>query len=236
MNDSAIMFILIPIIVAAAAVGIYYSYLAAKKRREAFLALAAELGFTFDPNKDRSHDEYYAHFEIFRKGHSRAAYNTLSGQTTIDDRQFSIKMGDFTYKVTRHSGKNRTTSTYNFSYLIVHLPFALVPDVLIRPENLFDKLAGAIGFDDIDFESIEFSKRFLVKSKDKRFAYDLIHPRMMEFMLASKPPCIDLENGRCCLSDGSRRWTPDQFKSHMQFMAQFIDLWPDHLTKQLDSP
>ncbi len=235
MNDSAIMFIIVPIVIAAVAVGIYYSYLAAKKRREALIALATELGFTFDPGKDRSHDDLYAHFEIFRKGHSRTAYNTLRGETTIDDRQYSIKMGDFTYKVTQSSGKSSSTTTYNFSYLIVHLPFARIPDVLIRPENFFDKIAGAFGFDDIDFESIEFSKRFLVKSKDNRFAYDLIHPRMMEFLLASKPPCIDLENGRCCLADGSRRWTPEQFKSFIQFMAQFIDLWPDHLTRQLDS-
>ena len=235
MSDSAIMFIVVPIVIAAVAVGIYYSYLASKKRREALIALATELGFTFDPGKDRSHDDFYAHFEIFRKGHSRAAYNTLRGETTIDDRQYSIKMGDFKYKVTHHSGKSTSTTTYNFSYVIVHLPFAQVPDLLIRPENFFDKIAGTFGFDDIDFESVEFSRRFLVKSKDKRFAYDLIHPRMMEFLLAYKPPCIDLENGRCCLADGSRRWTPEQFKSFIQFMAQFIDLWPDHLTRQLDS-
>ena len=46
----------------------------------------------------------------------------------------------------------RTTRTHRFSYLIVHLPFSGLPDLLIRPEGVFDKMAGAFGFDDIDFE------------------------------------------------------------------------------------
>ena len=144
-------------------------------------------------------------------------------------------MGDFTYKVTTHSGKSSSTRTYRFSYLIVHLPFGRVPDLLIRREGLFDKLAGAFGFDDIDFESAEFSRRFFVKSTDKRFAYDVIHPRMMEFLLAGEPPAIDIEYGRCCLSNGRRRWEPHEFKGRVDWIRRFFDHWPDHLTANLES-
>ena len=63
-------------------------------------------------------------------------------------------------------------------------PILLEP-LFIRPENFFDKLTEFIGFNDIDFESAEFSKKFYVKSPDKKWAYDIIHPRMMEFLLAS---------------------------------------------------
>ena len=117
----------------------------------------------------------------------------------------------------------------------MHLPFGMTPDLLIRPEGLFDKIKGAFGFDDIDFESEEFSRRFHVKSSDRRFAYDVLHPRMMEFLLAVRPVMIDIERGRCCLSDGGRCWKPEGFASRIAFLREFFDRWPDHLTASLES-
>ena len=222
-------------VIVVAAVAIYFGYLAQKKRREEMAALAVQLGWRFDPTKDKSHDDEYAHFEIFRRGHSRCAFNTLTGELAIDERNYPAKMGDFVYKITSSTGKSTQTHTYRFSYLILHLPFANVPDLLIRREGMFDKLAGAFGFDDIDFESAQFSKRFHVKSPDKKFAYDVIHPRMMEFLLAGDPPTVDIEYGRCCLSDGRHRWSPDQFKATLQWANNFFDRWPDHVTASLEA-
>ncbi len=225
--------ILVIVVIAVAGVIGYLAWLAEKKRRQALAALAAELGWRFDPLRDRGHDDEYAHFEIFRRGHSRAAMNTLTGQIEIDTQASPIKMGDFTYKITTHTGKTTQTHTYRFSYLIVHLPYARVPDLLVRREGLFDKIAGAFGFDDVDFESAEFSRRFFVKGSDKRFAYDVIHPRMMEFLLASDPPAVDIERGRCCLSDGRHRWEPAEFKAKLTWLDRFFDHWPAHVTAEL---
>ena len=222
-------------VIAIVAVAIYFGHLAQKKRREEMAALAAQLGWRFDPTKDKSHDDEYAHFEIFRRGHSRAAFNTLTGEITIDERNYPAKMGDFVYKVTTSTGKSTQTTTYRFSYLILHLPFANVPDLLIRREGMFDKLAGAFGFDDIDFESAEFSKRFHVKSPDKKFAYDVIHPRMMEYLLRSDPPTVDIELRRCCLSNGRSRWSPQEFNATLSWVVDFLDLWPDHVTAKLET-
>ena len=227
-------FVLIIAFIAVAGVLAYYGWQAAKKRREALAALADELGWQFRPEKDRAHDERYSHFEIFRRGHSRVAYNSLRGTLTVDVAPCAAHMGDFCYRVTRGSGKSRSTSTYEFSYLIVHLPYMSLPDLLIRLEGMFDKLAGAFGFDDIDFESAEFSRRFYVRSPDKRFAYDVVHPRMMEFLLTTRPPCVDIEHGRCCLSDGEQRWEPAEFKAKAAWLEQFFSHWPLHLTETLD--
>lgn len=208
--------------------------MAARKRREALAALAAELGWRFDPRKDRDHDEEYAYFEYFRRGHSRVAYNTLSGSVEIDGHGYWAKAGDFQYMVTRHNGKTTQTDTYRFSYLIVHSPFGrTLPTLLIRPEGIFDKMAGAFGFDDIDFESVEFSRRFYVRSDDKRFAYDVIDPRMMEFLLASNPPAVDMEHGQCLVSNGSSQWTPEEFRWHIRWVVEFFDRFPDHVVDSL---
>lgn len=212
----------------------YWGWLQAKKRREALAALAARLGWRFDPERDHSHDEEFAHFELFRRGHSRSAFNTLSGNLELAaDRSWPVRCGDFRYRVTSGSGKNRRTTTHTFSYLILRTPWRRAPKVLIRPEGLFDKLAGAFGFDDIDFESAEFSRRFFVKGDDKRFAYDLCHPRMMEFLMAQKPKALDWEEGELLICDGSSSWTPEQFEQQIDFAGRFFALWPEHLVKEL---
>lgn len=234
--DPVAIAILVPIVLLGVGVAIYYSWKIEEERRRALAALAADLGLSFDPSKDRDHDERYANFEIFRRGHSRAAYNTLTGSLPINGNDHPVVLGDFTYKVTSSNGKSSTTTTYRFSYLILHLPLPGVPDLLIRPEHIFDKLGSALGFDDIDFESAEFSRKFLVKSPDKRFAYDVITPRMMEFLMqATGAPAIDLERGMLCLSDGRSRWQPQQFKSTVSFAETFIGLWPEHVIRDLQS-
>ena len=212
----------------------YFGHLQEKKRREDLTALADKHGFRFDPSHDSSHDDEYAQFEIFRRGHSRVAKNTLTGTVELFERSCRLVMGDFRYKITSGSGKNRRTTTYNFSYLIVHPPWH-TPPLLIRPEGVWDKLKGAFGFDDIDFESDEFSRKFYVQSSDRKFAYDVLHPRMMEFLLQTSPPMIDVEGGALCLSGGRRRWEPDRFEGAIDMVRRFCELWPRHLVKEFDS-
>jgi len=197
-------------------------------------ALAQELGLDFDPRDDSAHDDEYAQFEIFRRGHSRVAQRTMHGTLEVFGTRCAVRLGDFRYRVTRSNGKSSSTTTYRFSYLIVHPPWPS-PTLLVRPEGLFDKVKGAFGFDDIDFESIEFSRAFWVQSNDKRFAYDVLHPRMMEFLLAERPPMLDLEGGALCVSDGQRRWDPPAFRARIAFLRRFCELWPRHLVKDLES-
>jgi hypothetical protein len=232
--EAIVPIILVMTVLLGIAVIAYFNYLQLQKRREAMGDLAVELGWNIDPWPDETHDAQYGHFEIFTRGHSRSAYNTLTGQVRIKESDWPARMGDYTYKITSGSGKNRRTTTYRFSYMILETPFLMAPALLIRPEGFMDKLAGAFGFDDIDFESEEFSRKFHVKSRDKKFAYDVCHARMMEFLLATKPPCVDIERGRCCISDGTRCWEPEQFRATINWVQQFYDQWPDHIVKELN--
>lgn len=221
--------ILAAFVIAAIALAIF-SWRAQNARREALQALARELGLDFDPADDRDHDDTYAQFAIFRRGGSRRAKNTLRGTMDLFDRPCRMLCGDFRYTI--QSGKHQTT--HRFSYLIVHPPWA-TPSLLIRPEGLFDKLKGALGFEDIDFESEAFSSRYYVQSSDKRFAYDVLHPRMMELLLAKDPPMLDIEGGALCLGDGNRRWEPTEFRRQIAFLREFCERWPRHLVQDLEA-
>jgi hypothetical protein len=57
----------------------------------------------------------------------------------------------------------------------------------------------------------------------------------MEFLLAERPPMLDVENGALCLSDGDRRWDPPGFERQIAFVRRFAELWPRHLIKDLEN-
>jgi hypothetical protein len=219
-------------------VGAYYSHKAAQQRIAELAQLAAMRGWQFDPEKDYSHDERYGHFSSFASGTNGYAYNTITGTVEIADAAWPMQMGDFHYQTTSTTtdskGNTRTQTHHHYlSYLVVRTPFGETPTLFIRREGFFDKVAGMLGFDDIDFESAEFSRKFVVKSGDKRFAYDVVHPRMMEYLLGGEPPTIDLQRGECCFTDGERCWSVVEFEGRLAWAAEFFANWPRHVVGQL---
>ena len=234
LGDGGVLpFILIPLVLVIAGIGMYAAWKAEQKRLAAFRELADELGLSFSEARDTGHDERFARFALFRRGRSRVAYNTLTGSVEVGGHDLRVRMGDFQYKVDRGSGKNRRTETVRLSYLIAWNPLGSCPETIVRREGIMDRMAGLLGFDDIDFESIEFSKAFHVSSDDKRFAYDLIDPRMMEYLMASAPPAFELDGGLVCLSTGKGRWEVSEFRARLDWIGGFLDRWPRHLADSM---
>ena len=166
---------------------------AAQRERQRIAALAdwaGRNGFAFakgDPhNLDARLDGV---FDIGR-GHDRYAFEVLARAEPVPAFIFQYHYKTWeTRTVTTTDSKGRThtrTERYEQShwkrFLILELGAAF-PALVIRPEGWFDKVAGFVGFDDVDFESEEFSGRYFVKSSDRQFAYAVIHPQMMEWML-----------------------------------------------------
>ncbi|MGP1272191.1 MAG: hypothetical protein ACTS22_02540 [Phycisphaerales bacterium] len=215
--------------------GAIYAKRRAEERRAALMALADSLGCRFRPHTDHAHDERYRQFGVFNQGHGRAAYNTIAGEVTLGGQSCDLIMGDYRYKETSGSGKNRRTTTYRLSYLLCHLPYPDAPALRIRREHVLDKIASVMGFDDIDFESAEFSRRFHVSSSDKRFAYDIVHPGMMEFLLAEAGDrSIEQERGvLLLLGPGRSIWEPSGFVHAVELIDRYLSLWPEHVTRDL---
>lgn len=211
-----------------AGVVLYVSYAMAQRRREALSGAAHRLGLAFDPGSDSSLHRRFEH-GLFKKGRSRRGYNTMSGMISLAGYRVRVVMGDYRY--TTGSGKN--SHTHRVSYATFQLPFLRTPDLLVKKEGIGDKLVGGLGFDDIDFESEEFSRAFWVKSSDKRFAYDVIHPRMMEFLMKGPTPRIEIVHDVCLIQEGLGRWDADTFEGAPRWFEAFLELWPEHLTREL---
>ncbi len=220
--------LLIALVVLVAGALIYAGILSSRKRREALSAVALRLGLYFDSGTDRSLHRFFGH-SLFKKGRSRQATNNIFGSLSIHGYSIEVRMGDYQY--TTGSGKHQ--HTHRLSFACFRLPFVGTPDLSIRSEGIADKLAGSLGFDDIDFESEEFSRKFWVKSGNKRYAYDVIHTQMMEFLLTGPTPAIEIVQDVCLIREGMGRWDPDTFEGAPGWFAAFLQRWPEHLTDQL---
>ncbi len=205
--------------VAIFAIILVVGYISSLKRREAMAALAAKLGFQFIPGKDRYMPKRYRFLDKLRRGSNRYAYNVLSGRY----QEHEVLIFDYHYK----TGSGKNTHHYYFSFFILQLP-ASFPELIIAPEGIFSKIAQAVGYDDIDFESHEFSRKFCVRSKNKKFAYDVCNARMIEYLLSNTDMSIEIEETALAISFNSRL-APDKIELNLNRLITIRSLLPDYL-------
>jgi hypothetical protein len=169
---------------------------AARREQQRLAALtdwAVSNGFQFSKTDPHNLDDRFSGVFDIGRGHDRRAFEVLTRSDPVPAFIFQYHYKTWetrTVTTTDSKGRSRTrTERYEQShwkrFLIVESAAAF-PSLVIRPEGWFDKLAGIVGFDDVDFESEQFSRRYFVKSSDRQFAYAVIHPQMMEWMLERK--------------------------------------------------
>lgn len=192
------------------------------KRKKELSAWATNAGLTFSPRSDRTYDDRYPEFGCLRRGHSRHAYNIAFG--SWKDRPLET----FDYRYVTGHGKNRTAHT--FSTIILGSGLSLKP-LRIRPENAFDKLTEFFGVDDIDFESAQFSREFHVKSPDKKWAYDVLHQRTMEFLLSNPRFSIEFDTEHV-ICWRNRRFNLQTRESAIGVAEGILDRLPEYLIRE----
>ena len=222
----AVVFILVAAVVLLGVISAWYFE---HRRASELRAFATEMGLSFRQGTDSTADKRFSRFALFKRGRSRRAWNIMRGQVELAGHDVDLEFGDFRYTV----GSGKDKRTYKFSYLVAVNPIGTCPETIVRREGIFDRVKGLLGFDDIDFESHDFSKKFHVSSDDKRFAYDLISQEMMEFMLQQPPSALELEGELICISDGSSRWQVDQFRASMNWLGGMLERWPRHLADSM---
>jgi len=200
-----------------------YGFYATAKRRSELLAWAQCKGLSFSPAKHFSLGDRFARFLCLQTGRDRYAYNIIQGLWPPGRQAIC-----FDYHYVTGSGKNRRTHTFSAAVVTSKVP---LQPLLIRPENLFDRLTEFLGFDDIDFESAEFSRAFFVKSPDRRWAYDVLHARTMEFLLAQPRFAIQFDTG-CAIAYRSTVFSTRDFESACDVLSGLLDRLPEYLVQQ----
>jgi hypothetical protein len=198
--------------------------IAAKKRREAFALLAAQLGLRFSAEHDRSLATQFSFLNKLAQGSNRYAYNVLTGEY----QGHTVKVFDYHYETYSRDNKgNRQTHHHHFSFFMLMMGRQF-PELTIGPEGFLSKIAQTFGYDDIDFESHEFSRQFCVRSADKKFAYDVCHARTMEYLLANPDLVVEIEGPVLALAF-SRCLEPERVPANLQRLLMLRSLLPEYL-------
>lgn len=211
------------IIAVAAGVVVYLAFLMEKRRRVAFQAMADHTGLRYAPEVDH---ELASHFEFLNAlgtGSNRYAHHVVRGE--VDG--LEVVAFEYHYETHSSSKNGRRTHHHHLSVFTTNLPQSF-PELTIRPEDVFSKIAQAVGYDDIDFESAEFSRRYCVRSRDKKFAYDVCHPVAMEFLMRFHDLDIEIE-GRTLAAIQRGHLQPNHVESNLRRLLAFRRLLPKYL-------
>jgi hypothetical protein len=218
-----VMPFVIVVVLVVFAFGVIYSMIQARKRLEGLFALAQRLGLNFSAAEDYALADRYNFLKQLAQGENRYAINVLSGTW----QQYQVLAFDYHYETYHYEKNGRRTEHHWFSFFILTLP-AVFPDLTIRRENLLTKIAEVFGYQDIDFESAEFSKTFCVRSPDKKFAYDICNAKMMEYLLANRDLSVEIENQVLALAFNTCL-SVEQVEANLQRLVEIRSRLPDYL-------
>lgn len=227
--DALLVILGIIVVIAVIAIAAHFEH----KRREAFRKLAGELELQIRMD-DRSIERRYRFLDALNKGSKRKATISLSG--TYSD--YSVEAFEFHYETYSTDSKgNRTTQHHYTNHYVLeggdhgskeNETRFRYPELKIYPENFLSRIGQALGFEDIDFESIEFSKSFTVRSKDKKFAYDICHTRMMEHLLRHKDFAIEIEGQHISLTFANKLKV-EQVEAGFKQLIKMRELFPEYI-------
>lgn len=132
---------------------------------------------------------------------------------------------DFQYRLGARGG----TISQTFFVLVEKKTF---PQLLIF--NCESSKAETLFFaDQIHFESIDFSQHFHVHSTDKKFAYDVCTPQMIEYLLANKAENIEIRiQGPLIVLEFEPRVPVNRIEFNLNRLTQIRSLMPDYLFTQ----
>lgn len=227
------------------------------KRRKAragkLRSYAARRGFKFDPTR-LTPPPLKRHAGFFAAGKYHAALHTMSCTIESGGRSFRLVAGDFEFNLQ----DDDKVSLCTVSYALLRCKGWSMPATRLLRRDYYDEYADIEEMIDVRTESVAFNKFCAIRTKDKRFSYDVAHPRAMERIeswLRSGPnPLIEIGGEVILFTDiipesissrianpdskirlSHRVWTPQEFDQVIEDLRRFIELFPEHLARDLDN-
>jgi hypothetical protein len=153
-----------------------FSKIRSRRRSRDVAAFAASLGFHF-----RADDPfgllYDYNFPLFEMGNGRVCENVVWGEW----KGMPFHETDYVFYE-----QGRTTRTFRpFSAVVVDVP-AYLPNVTVERADLLSRVTGGAAWQDLQFESGEFNRAFIVRAGDPASAFKLIDAQMMHWMLSTE--------------------------------------------------
>jgi hypothetical protein len=185
-----------------------------KQQAEAIRQLAARMGWNFREAVPFSGIPGLDRFELFRQGRRRELHNIMT--SPAGDPRLVL----FDYSYTTGGGRSQSRHTQTVCYATADR--LDVPSFSLRPEHFFHRVAGILGYQDIDLDRHPtFSDAFLLRGDDARAVRDAFSDDVVAF--------FDRHHGTCAAGAGhellfwraNRRLPPDAREA---LIAETVDL------------
>ena len=184
--------------------------------------LADRLGFAgFDEMPNQDFVAGWSFLSRLSQGENRYAFNILEG--TYQNQKLFV----FDYHFQFGTDSRRDDDHRYYTILMLIVPEAF-PKLTLRPQDALGRIEGAFDGEDIKFESVDFSKIYHVRCADKKFAYDVCNPQMIECLLSNRGLEVEIQGPVISLA-----FTPQLPVSDIEFnlqrIAEIRALLPDYL-------
>jgi hypothetical protein len=204
---------------------VVFGVIQAKKRREAMAAYAASRGWRYATHDQSLVNRFQG--SPFGRGHGRAASNVIYGEH--DGR--AMVAFDYQYTTTSGSGKDRKSTTHHCSVLALSMGVTM-PALSVQPEGIFGRVIGRLTNTDIELESEDFNRAFTVRCPSRKFAFDILHPQMIETLMQwpdlgwrfERDSMLVIRNGRHSI---------EEVDAKIHVMDAIIDRIPEFVWKEV---
>ena len=205
-----------------------YAYYSDKKRKEAVLAVATELGLEFFQDGSSELQDQLSAFKLFNSGRAKKLTKLIRGDS--DEVRISI----FDYQYTTGHGKQ--SKTHYQSVASLQSNALRITDFLIRPEGIWDKVGGAMGFQDIDFDSHpNFSKMFVLQGSNEEAVRAMFKPAILEYFEGKKGISVEAQPGTIIIYRPGRYVKPPEIKNFMGEAYEVYGAIVDNLDPIVDA-
>ena len=162
-------------------------------------------------------------FELFRQGDGREVHDVM--WRNGDDRR--TRAFDFEWWDLHRDAQGHETRMVRHSSCAMAYIGGAWPPIHIAPEGLGDRFVTAVvGGGDIDFESEEFNRMFVVRCDDRRFANAFLDAGLIDWLTGTKGELSFEVKGRWLLV-WTRRVKPQLLPGLLGVAEQFCEQIPD---------
>jgi len=155
-----------------------------RKRTKAFQAVAASMNFTFSDKASTALLGPAHSFHLFSQGHSKKLKRVMKGVAN----EIDVKIFDYQYT----TGHGKNSHTYIQTVILFTSDRLQLPEFTMRPENVFHKIGGAFGYQDIDFDrNPAFSKNYLLRGPSERSIRETFTQDVLSYFESQKGICVE---------------------------------------------
>lgn len=198
-------------------------YVRAQRHRSEYAEFAALHGWNYSPGSFDYNSRFVsAPFGVGIKRHqSDVLRGTLNG----------VECATFTHRYELEKSGGDSTD-YVFQVTLVELPVTL-PRLELIPESIAQRLAKSVGAMDIDFESHAFNRMWRVRAADRKYAHDVLDPRMLERLTQSDVEGVMIRiEGGAVMTWSAGRAGVDGLAARLGVLTAIARRIPDHVIRE----